>query len=226
MQKPDCDDNIERPATINECPTSKKSLFDYFFDCNRAAWIAYDWIVPQYIHNANLKFNEIFVPTADFVRISQMLNQLNNVCILEVNRIQDKSRKKKKREKQQERIDLFVESKCWDAFLCTSFSTNIFFSTILVFVLVFYLLFQMNRPLLLVGDTGTAKTANMLNYLKNLNADRNVRCFIRINDCFPCVCVCWFLFVAPLLSLSLARSLSQWVCLCVFWSPFGVQRVD
>lgn len=127
MQKPDCDDNIERPATINECPTSKKSLFDYFFDCNRAAWIAYDWIVPQYIHNANLKFNEIFVPTADFVRISQMLNQLNNVCILEVNRIQDESRKKKKKEKQQERIDLFVESKCWDAFLCTSFSTNIFF---------------------------------------------------------------------------------------------------
>lgn len=97
MQKPDCDDNIERPATINECPTSKKSLFDYFFDCNRAAWIAYDWIVPQYIHNANLKFNEIFVPTADFVRISQMLNQLNNVCILEVNRIQDESRKKKKK---------------------------------------------------------------------------------------------------------------------------------
>lgn len=81
MQKAECDDNVERPATVDECPTSKKSLFDYYFDCNRAAWIAYDWIVPQYIHNANLNFNEIFVPTADSVRIAQMLNQLNNVCI-------------------------------------------------------------------------------------------------------------------------------------------------
>lgn len=75
-------------------------------------------------------------------------------------------------------------------FVYLVFDEHVFFFTILVFVLVFYLLFQMNRPLLLVGDTGTAKTANMLNYLKNLNADRNVRCFIRINDCFPCVCVC------------------------------------
>lgn len=82
MQKSEIDDNIERPATVDECPTSKKSLFDYFFDCNRAAWIAYDWIVPQYIHDVNLKFNEIFVPTADSVRISQILNQLNNVCIV------------------------------------------------------------------------------------------------------------------------------------------------
>lgn len=80
MQKPEINDSIERPANVDECPTSMKSLFDYYFDCNRAGWIAYEWIVPPYIHDVNLKFNEIFVPTADSVRISQMLNQLNNVC--------------------------------------------------------------------------------------------------------------------------------------------------
>lgn len=82
MQKPKVDDSLEWPANIDQCPSTKRSLFDYFFDCNQAAWIAYDWIVPQYIHDGNLRFNEIFVPTADFVRISQILNQLNNVSTL------------------------------------------------------------------------------------------------------------------------------------------------
>lgn len=84
MRKADIDDSFERPATTHQCPTSKKTLFDYYFDCTRAAWIAYEWIVPQYIHDVQLKFNEIFVPTADSVRITKILNQLNNVCILEV----------------------------------------------------------------------------------------------------------------------------------------------
>lgn len=82
MQKPQVIDTVERPANVNECPTSMKSLFDYFFDCHRTAWIAYEWVVPHYIHDVNLKFNEIFVPTADSIRITQILNQLNNVCIL------------------------------------------------------------------------------------------------------------------------------------------------
>lgn len=80
MQKLNICDSVERPANVDECPTAMKSLFDYYFDCESGAWIAYDWIVPTYIHNVNLKFNEIFVPTADSIRLSQMLNQLNNVC--------------------------------------------------------------------------------------------------------------------------------------------------
>lgn len=87
MQRPKVDDSFELPASVDQCPNSKKSLFDYYFDCNRAAWIAYDWIVPQYIHDVNLRFNEIFVSTADSVRISQILNQLNNVSTLQLERI-------------------------------------------------------------------------------------------------------------------------------------------
>lgn len=87
MQKVERSDDAERPATTDECPISKKTLFDYYFDWNRGAWIAYDWIVPQYIHDVNLKFNEIFVPTADSVRLGRILNQLNNVCIYSAFRI-------------------------------------------------------------------------------------------------------------------------------------------
>lgn len=79
MQKPTTIDTIDKPANIMECPTTKKTLYEYFFDFNRNVWIAYDWIVPQYIHDVNLKFNEIFVPTADTIRINQILNQLGNV---------------------------------------------------------------------------------------------------------------------------------------------------
>lgn len=80
MRKPKIEDTAERPAGVDACPISMETLFDYYFDCNRAVWIAYEWIVPQYIHDVNLKFNEIFVPTAASMRISQILNQLNNVC--------------------------------------------------------------------------------------------------------------------------------------------------
>lgn len=80
MQKPNIDDNAECPAGVDACPTSMKTLFDYYFDCNRGVWIAYEWIVPMYIHDVNLKFNEIFVPTTASMRINRILNQLNNVC--------------------------------------------------------------------------------------------------------------------------------------------------
>lgn len=72
-------DSIDKPAQTFECPTSKKTLYDYFFDLKQKLWIAYDWIVPQYVHNSSLKYNEIFVPTADAIRINHILNQLNNV---------------------------------------------------------------------------------------------------------------------------------------------------
>lgn len=81
MEKEIVNDSIEKPATTHQCPAAKKTLYEYFFDKQQKAWIAYDWIVPQYIHDVNLKFNEIFVPTADTVRINQILNQLSNVRI-------------------------------------------------------------------------------------------------------------------------------------------------
>lgn len=46
----------------------------------------------------------------------------------------------------------------------------------ILFAIFFSFSLQINHPILLVGDTGTAKTATMLNYLKNLNPDSYVSC--------------------------------------------------
>lgn len=73
------EDTFETPATSQECPCSRRTLFDYFFDLERNVWLAYDWIVPEYVHNSSLKYNEIFVPTVDAIRINHILNQMRNV---------------------------------------------------------------------------------------------------------------------------------------------------
>lgn len=79
MHKVNIIDSLEIPANVHQCPTSKKTLYDYFFDCNQRAWIAYEWVVPKYIHNTYLHFNEMFVPTAVSVRVSQMMRQVSSI---------------------------------------------------------------------------------------------------------------------------------------------------
>lgn len=80
MKKPIIlNDSIDQPANSNQCPGNKITLYQYYFDLKRYVWIAYDWIVPQYVHNSKLNYNEIFVPNADSVRINHILNQLSNV---------------------------------------------------------------------------------------------------------------------------------------------------
>lgn len=81
MKKKPVADTSDRPATLDECPSSKQTLFDYFFDLKRSFWIAYDWIVPEYVHNSMLKYSAIFVPTVDAIRIQHVLNQMKNVNI-------------------------------------------------------------------------------------------------------------------------------------------------
>lgn len=81
MKKVPVEDTVEKPATSGEYPCTKRTLFDYFFDLKRNAWIAYDWIIPEYVHNPQLKYSEIFVPTVDAVRIEHILNRMKNVNI-------------------------------------------------------------------------------------------------------------------------------------------------
>lgn len=74
MQKPTVIDSIKQPANVNQCPSTKNTLYEYYFDLKKKTWIAYGWIVPQYIHDVELKINEIFVPNADSVRINHIVN--------------------------------------------------------------------------------------------------------------------------------------------------------
>lgn len=105
------EDSIEKPATTFQIPTAKPTLFEYFLDIEKQAWIAWEWIVPAYVHNRKMIFNEILVPTVDTMQISWIL-------------------------------DLLV--------------------------------IHGKQPVLLVGETGTAKTAIVANYLRNMNPDVNI----------------------------------------------------
>lgn len=70
-------DSPERPANNTQCPTAKSTLYEYFFDIQRKEWIAWDWIIPKYIHDSKANFSDILVPTVDTVRTEWVLNQMN-----------------------------------------------------------------------------------------------------------------------------------------------------
>ncbi|XP_053669700.1 dynein axonemal heavy chain 10 [Anopheles nili] len=101
------EDTRENPATTGQLPTSKPTLFDYFFDIERKQWLAWDWIIPNYVHDATLNFSDILVPTMDTLKIEKMLDLMNKV----------------------------------------------------------------RRPVVLVGDPGTSKTAVISHFLRHLNRD-------------------------------------------------------
>jgi dynein heavy chain, axonemal len=104
------EDTVEVPAKFGQLPTSKGSLYDYFLDFEKGAWIAWDWMVEPYQHDRNVEFSEILVPTSDTIRTEWLLSILN----------------------------------------------------------------QIERPVLLVGDTGTSKTAIVSNFLRKLNPEKYV----------------------------------------------------
>lgn len=72
-------DTIEKPANATQCPSAKAMLYEYFFDQERREWIAWDWIVPDYMHNPSAKFSDILVPTVDTLRTEFVLGLMNQV---------------------------------------------------------------------------------------------------------------------------------------------------
>lgn len=76
------EDTIDKPANSFQTPTSKESLADYFFDKQTKCWMAWDWIVPSYVHENSAKFSEILVPTADTLRNHCILTMMNKVMKL------------------------------------------------------------------------------------------------------------------------------------------------
>lgn len=79
MRKKTITDTSESPAKANECPTSKETLYEYFFDRRRGVWMAWDWLRPTYSHNASINYDDLFVPTASTIRLEYILKLLNNV---------------------------------------------------------------------------------------------------------------------------------------------------
>lgn len=95
------------PVPAGEIPTALPTLFEYFFDVEKREWVSWMSVVPEYVHDPEMRYNEILVPTIDTVR-SKWLVQL---------------------------------------------------------------MVKINRPVVLVGETGTSKSATVHNFLRGLNRD-------------------------------------------------------
>lgn len=102
-----CEDTNANRALMKQLPTAFPTLYDYYLDIQGNQWVAWEWLVPDYIHDKNKRFTEILVPTVDTVRITYVLKLMNDV----------------------------------------------------------------RRPIILVGETGTSKTAIILDFLRQLNPD-------------------------------------------------------
>ena len=87
-----------------------QTLYEFFYDGEKKQWIPWSKMVPTYVHNPDLKFYEILVPTVDTVRATWLLEMMVNI----------------------------------------------------------------KRPVVLVGETGTSKTATIANFLRTVDQDSHV----------------------------------------------------
>ncbi|XP_062558011.1 dynein axonemal heavy chain 10 isoform X2 [Armigeres subalbatus] len=101
------EDSPNAPAKAGQVPTLKPTLYEYFFDMEKKVWLAWEWIVPNYVHDREVPFSEILVPTVDTLQTEWILKAMNDI----------------------------------------------------------------RHPILLVGETGTSKTAVISNFLRLLNRD-------------------------------------------------------
>ncbi|XP_075882096.1 dynein axonemal heavy chain 10-like isoform X2 [Nelusetta ayraudi] len=105
-------------AGLGEIPGYLKSLYDFHFDGTQNKWVPWSSLVTKYIHDPQMKFADILVPTTDTTRCSWILEQMVKI----------------------------------------------------------------KRPVLLVGDSGTSKTATILSFLKNLSVDTTITLIINFSS--------------------------------------------
>jgi hypothetical protein len=60
-------------------PVSQPTLYDYYFDDKNQCWMAWKWMVPEYVHEYGKECSEILVPTADTVKTTWLLKLMNEV---------------------------------------------------------------------------------------------------------------------------------------------------
>ncbi|XP_066140827.1 dynein axonemal heavy chain 10 [Euwallacea fornicatus] len=104
ISMPTVSDTIDQNCDLVHLPTAFPTLFEYFLDIKQKVWVAWQWLVPGYVHEKYLSFSQILVPTVDTVRVTYILELMNKI----------------------------------------------------------------KRPIVLVGDTGTSKTAIVQGFLRNL----------------------------------------------------------
>lgn len=74
-------DTRDRPAKSSQCPTAMDTIYDYYFDVQQESWIAWNWIIPDYIHDGKQKFWDILVPTAYTLEANHVLSLMSQVWV-------------------------------------------------------------------------------------------------------------------------------------------------
>ncbi|XP_076006843.1 dynein axonemal heavy chain 10 [Genypterus blacodes] len=97
-------------AGPGEIPGYLPTLYDFHFDETQEKWVPWNSLITEYVHNPEMKFIDILVPTIDTTRTSWMLEQMVKI----------------------------------------------------------------KQPVVLVGESGTSKTAITQNFLKRLDADTTI----------------------------------------------------
>lgn len=64
---------------IGNLPSSQPTLYDYYLDDKSQCWMAWKWMVPEYLHDHKKQFSEILVPTVDTVKTLWLLKLVNEV---------------------------------------------------------------------------------------------------------------------------------------------------
>ncbi|KAM6964967.1 dynein axonemal heavy chain 10 [Aplochiton taeniatus] len=105
-------------AGPGEIPGYRPTLYDFHFDGNLNKWVPWNALVTKYVHNPDVKFIDILVPTLDTTRASWLLEQMVRI----------------------------------------------------------------KRPVVLVGESGTSKTATTQNFLKNVNPDNTMTLIINFSS--------------------------------------------
>ncbi|XP_052412947.1 dynein axonemal heavy chain 10 [Carassius gibelio] len=105
-------------AGPGQIPVYLPTLYDFHFDGTQKKWVTWSSMVSKYIHNADMKFIDILVPTVDTTRANWLLEQMVKV----------------------------------------------------------------KRPVVLVGESGTSKTATIQNFLSNLNTDTTIMMSINFSS--------------------------------------------
>ncbi|XP_051514176.1 dynein axonemal heavy chain 10 [Myxocyprinus asiaticus] len=124
------DDFIKKLSSLNivhdekvlagpgEIPVYLPTLYDFHFDGTQKKWVPWSSMVSKYVHNPDMKFIDILVPTVDTTRANWLLEQMVKV----------------------------------------------------------------KRPVVLVGESGTSKTATIQNFLSNLNTDTTIMMSINFSS--------------------------------------------
>jgi dynein heavy chain len=64
---------------IGHLPSSQPTLYDYYLDDKNQCWVAWKWMVPEYVHDSEKQFSEILVPTVDTVKTIWLLKLMTEV---------------------------------------------------------------------------------------------------------------------------------------------------